>query len=277
MTRLRRLSPATLVVLAVVAVDLAYLVARGPALGGDTPRYTGGAEALIHGERLSARAELHVGYILYVALFRLFGLGFSAIVVGHIVAMALGTAAVFSLGRRLGGTASGVVAGLLFGLNPELVRWSTYVLPEALYVAWLPVALWLVERAATDRRGTVPAAIGLVVLASLRPNGWLPALLMASYLIVRRLPAWRGRLVAIGAVVVATSAIFVALPAGRGDTDTVLPGLLLRQGAVIWDYQPSYVTVARDASVTDRQWPGFARYAMRHPVDSAHVLGARVV
>jgi hypothetical protein len=276
MRRSPHFAPVALMLL-VLVVDLAYLAARGPAIAGDTPRYVEGGHALFHGEGLTARQELHAGYIVFVGLFQLAGLGNTAIAVGHIVVTALATGAVYGLARRLGGPAAGVIAALLFGLNPELVRWTTYILPEAMYVAWMPIAVWLVERAATERRGTVPAALALVVLASVRPNGWVPALLAASYLIVRRLPSWRGRLAAIGAVVVLTAAAFAALPAGRGDTDTLFPGRLLQQGVVIWDYPPSYLHVARDPSVTNRDWPGFAKYAVRHPVDTARVLGARAV
>jgi hypothetical protein len=263
--------------LVVLAVNLAYLAVHGAAVGGDTPRYVDGGHALFHGDGLSGRQALYFGYVVLVGLIQLAGLGLSGIVVAHILLTVAATAAVFALGRRLGGTWAGAIAAVLFGLNPELVRWNVYVLPEAPYVAWLPISTWLVERAAADRRGEAWAAISLVVLAALRPNGWIAALLLASYLIVRRLPSWRRRVAAIAAVVVAMSAVGAALPAGRGDTDTVLPGLLLRQGAVIWDYEPSYLAVAPDPTIRDRNWPGFVRYAARHPGDSARVLATRVV
>src|SRR4051812_40042520 len=86
-----------LLVLVVAAVDLAYLAAHGPALGGDTGRYVEGGQALFHGEGLTPRQELHAGYIVFVGLFQLAGLGLSAIAVGQIVVTALATAAVFAL------------------------------------------------------------------------------------------------------------------------------------------------------------------------------------
>jgi hypothetical protein len=72
------------------------------------------------------------------------------------------------------------------------------------------------------------------------------------------------------------AAVAASLPAAHGQSDTLLPGRLLRQGQVIWEYPPSYLAVARDPSVRDDHWPGFVRYAARHPGDSARVLVTRV-
>src|SRR3954469_3593482 len=126
---------ALLVLVAVVHVG--YVVAHGAVAGGDTARYLTGGHDLFHSGELSGRQALYSGYVVVVGLIQLVGGGLSAIAVVQALFMVAGTAAVFSLGRRLGGTWAGVVAGVLFGLNPELVRWTAYALPEALYVAWL--------------------------------------------------------------------------------------------------------------------------------------------
>src|SRR4051812_43578283 len=200
----RRGSPVlAALLLVVIALNVGYLAIHGTVDGGDTPRYVEGGHALFHGDGLSGRQALYAGYIVLVGLIQLAGLGSSAIPVAQIVLSVAATAAVFALGRRLGGPWAGAIAAVLFGLNPELIRWNVYVLPEAVYVAWLPISVWLVERAATDRRGEAWAGACLVVLASLRPNGWIPALVLAIYLILRRVPSWRRRVAGIGAVVVA--------------------------------------------------------------------------
>src|SRR3954454_14397785 len=166
---------AALLVLA-LALNLAYLAIHGTVDGGDTPRYVQGGDALFHGDGLSGRQALYFGYIVLVGLIRLAGLGSSAIAVAQILLTVAATGAVFALARRLGGTWAGGIAAVLFGLNLELIQWNVYVLPEAPYVAWLPISVWLVERAASDRRGEAWAVMSLVVLASLRPNGWIPTL-----------------------------------------------------------------------------------------------------
>src|SRR5215210_1215670 len=168
---------------AVLVVNLAYLAVHGVAVGGDTGRYVDGLDLLLQGDERSGRIVLYFGYVVFAGVIQHAG-GLSAVVVAQILLTVAATAAVFALARRLGGTWAGAIAAVLFGLNPELIRWNLYVLPEATYVAWLPISAWLVERAARERRGTAWAAIAVVVLAALRPHGRIPALLLASYLIV---------------------------------------------------------------------------------------------
>src|SRR4051812_19287452 len=88
--------------LVVLAVNLAYLAVHGVALGGDTPRYVGGGDALFHGDGLDGRQALYAGYIVLVGLIRFAGLGLSGVVVAQILLAVAGTAAVFALARRLG-------------------------------------------------------------------------------------------------------------------------------------------------------------------------------
>lgn len=276
MTGRRRTLPLGALLVVVLAVSLALFAVQGPQIGGDTPRYTHAGEALFHGGGLTDREKLYVGYIAYVGLVQAAGLGNTGIVAGQILLTVLATAAAFSLARRLAGTGAGVIAAVLFGVNPEVVRWNLYVLPEAPYVAWLMIAVWAVDHAARDRRWVAPAVAALLLLASTRANGWLPAAIAGGYLILERLPSWRVRIAAIGAVVAVVAGLGAVLPARSDASQTLLPGLLLRQGAVIWHYEPSYLSVAPDPTVRDPNWPGFVAYTTRHPGDSTRVFAARI-
>src|SRR3954464_491514 len=90
-----RMLAALLVV--VIALDVGYLAIHGTVDGGDTPRYVEGGHALFHGDALSGRQALYVGYILLVGLIQVAGLGSSAIAVAQIVLSVAATAAVFAL------------------------------------------------------------------------------------------------------------------------------------------------------------------------------------
>jgi hypothetical protein len=263
--------------LAVVLVaDLLLLARQGVQIGGDTPRYVDGGDALVHGGSLTDRQKLYLAYVAAVGLAQAVGVGLTGVVVAQIVVGVAATLAAFSLARRLAGDAAGLIAAAVFGLNPEIVRWNLYVLPDAPYTGWLVIAVWAVERAARTRRGAAWAALALVALAGLRANGWVPAAIGAGYVVLHRVASMRARAAAIAAIVVVVAGLTAALPARTGASQTLLPGTLLREGQVIWDYQPSFLSVPRDPSVTDDNWPGFVEYTARHPLAAARVFAARV-
>lgn len=259
-----------------LVADLLLLARQGVQIGGDTPRYVDGGDALVHGGSLTDRQKLYLAYVAAVGLAQAVGVGLTGVVVAQIVVGVAATLAAFSLARRLAGDAAGLIAAAVFGLNPEIVRWNLYVLPDAPYTGWLVIAVWAVERAARTRRGAAWAALALVALAGLRANGWVPAAIGAGYVVLHRVASMRARAAAIAAIVVVVAGLTAALPARTGASQTLLPGTLLREGQVIWDYQPSFLSVPRDPSVTDDNWPGFVEYTARHPLAAARVFAARV-
>src|SRR3954469_12132841 len=100
----RWVAPALAALLAaVLLVNVAYLAVHGAVAGGDTGRYVEGGRGLFHGDGLTARAALYLGYDFIVGVVDLAGLGFSGVAVVQIGFTVAGTAAVFALGRRLGG------------------------------------------------------------------------------------------------------------------------------------------------------------------------------
>lgn len=268
--------------LAALAVGAAFAalnlhwIARGVLPAGDTPRYTGGGDALFSGEGLTGRQVLYVGYIAVVGLCQTLGVGLDAVLAVQVVLSAAAAVAVWDLGRQLTGSWGGLAAAALFVLNRDIAQWNVYVLPDSLYISTLVIAVWLAVRAAR-RRGWwyVWASLVLVFASTLRPNGWLLVPIVVSYWVLSSGLSKRARWIAVAGVFAALFVLVLAVPSQEGTTDTLKPGQLLREGVVVYDFAGSNLAVASEPSDSDPGWGGFARYAADHPIDAGRVLVAR--
>jgi hypothetical protein len=164
----RRRAVATAALLAAVfLLSNSWFLAEGVRLGGDSYlRYLPGAESLLRGRPLTSHQATFLGYIYLVAFCRYAGAGLTGVVVVQLLFAAFATAALYDLGKSLGGRLSGVIAAGLSAGNPELVRWNSFILTDSLYTSAAVLATWGIYRA--SRRGGYwyPAAVLAVFCAA---------------------------------------------------------------------------------------------------------------
>ncbi|HUV86651.1 MAG TPA: tetratricopeptide repeat protein [bacterium] len=222
---LRRYLPPAAVVAAALAVRLLYFAGIRDfplfsAATGDTVEYARQAQIILSGELLGRGVYFHSSpaYPYFIAGVKLATRGgfadFRAVAFLQLLASVATAALVFLLGKRLAGTAAGVVAGLIYALSPAAVFYDGELLMDFL----LPAVLAGVALLASTSRwspGRAAAAGALIALGALaRPNYLLlllPVALAIWFLAEGASRLARGKyvaaLVAAAAVVVAPCAV----------------------------------------------------------------------
>jgi hypothetical protein len=167
-----------------------------PFVGGDNAGYMILAESLESGQ---GYRDLHIpgsprhvthppGYPAVLAVARLFGGGLFTY---KLLSVLFSTAAVvllFALAWGRLGPEAGLAVTAPFALNPVLLYYSHWVLPDALFVALVLLVLWAGERAVKSKGWLVWAA-SLALLAYLNSTAGL-VLVLALLIAIGRRRAW---------------------------------------------------------------------------------------
>ena len=169
------------------AVNLLLLAVVGLQRGGDTSRYQAAAEDLLAWRPFGGPAGwAYGGYNSVLAIAEATGVGEVGVVLFQMLVAACATAALYDLGRRLGGRAAGLLAAGFFVLDYDIARWHLYLLTDSLYISLVSIGTWIAHRAVGRGPGAYAAAGGAVLFAALvRPNGWILIPIAAIYWIVR--------------------------------------------------------------------------------------------
>ncbi len=273
--------------IAAVAVALGFVLInadvasrQGVMFGGDTSRYTLGADRLLAGDGLDYRQRIYSGYVALVALADASRLGLDGVVVVQVLMAALAALALFDLGRHLAGRWVGLAAAALYVTSLDFTRftgWHAYILTDSSYTSAVAIATWAVHRAGL-RRGWWFVVAGLLVLfaASLRPQGWMLIPVAVVYWVAPRVVGgWRRVAVASGVFAV-FGAIVLLSPGLSASTADASPGRALRTGLVIYASADWRISMPREEPSRSRGWGDVAHYARRHPVASAKTAVARV-
>jgi hypothetical protein len=273
--------------LAAVAVAAGFVLINtdvasrhGVMLGGDTPRYTNGADRLLAGDGLGHQQRIYSGYVALVALVDELRGGLGGVVVVQVVLAALAALALYDLGRCLAGRWVGLAAAALYVTSLDFTGftgWHAYILTDSSYTSALAIATWAMHRASV-RRGWWFVVGGLLVVcaASLRPQGWLLIPVTVVYSIAPRVTGGWARLAVGWGVVAAFCALVVLSPGLSANTADASPGRALRAGLVIYGSTDWRTSMPREEPSGSRGWGDVAYYAERHPVASAKTSVARV-
>jgi 4-amino-4-deoxy-L-arabinose transferase-like glycosyltransferase len=276
--RPRRHLPLLLLAALFVAVNAAMLLRYGVRLGGDSGRYLAAAAHLLAGEPLEGREATFAGYAALVALSRAAGAGLPGVVAVQLLLAALATAALYDMGRRLGGTAAGFLAAAFFGANPDFARFHVVIITDSLYASLVALAAWAVHRAA-ERGGSAYAlgAAAVACAALVRPNGWVLVPLAAAYWIARTRRPARVKVALAAAVFAAAAAPLVLLGAAMKSVRDVGAYEELRRGTVIWGHDASRLPMPSESTPDTRGGLAeMAGYALRHRLASQR-LGMEMV
>lgn len=235
-----------------VATAALMWAVRGVHHGGDTSRYVGGADRLLSGQPLVELQQANLGYVAFVALTEVLGVGLAGIIAAQVLISALCVLALYDLGRRLGGEISGVAAASLYAANVDLARFTFAILTDSLYTSGIILSVYLTYRTmAIDRRWAVPAAATVLITASIRPSGMFITPVfgtcLAFVMLRDRNLLWKG--VATAAVLIG-SVWLVAAPA-RSVVDNNHPAQWLIEGSVVWGHDASRMDMPPAPGVDD--------------------------
>lgn len=238
----RALQGLPLIVTAWVAVQLVLLMLFDVQPAADTGRYLNGADALLVGSHLPGKAGSYLGYVCFVAVFRLAGLGAQAIVVGQILLSAAAALCMYRLALTCWGERAGWIAAGLYMLYPDVQMWNFYILTDSVFISLLVIGAYLVVRA--DSAGRWALALLVVgALALVRPNGVIAGAAMVLLLVWRMLRSGRtGTLVAVGAAGVVLGAVAFKPLAAMLTLERLETHLA--EGTIIWGYDGFRLPVA---------------------------------
>ena len=155
---------------------LVFGVAEFPAdLGGDSGRYTSGADRWVSNEPLVGKQASYLGYILVLAGLRTWSLAYDWVMPVQLLFTAAAACAAFGLGRDVAGRLAGFLAALWLVENPDIAIWNRYLLTDSLYISSLVITLWAWHRAVIRWKPVLLVAAVMLLLwtMTIRPNGWI--------------------------------------------------------------------------------------------------------
>ncbi len=262
--------------MAFIALCAIYLQLRGIRIAGDSPRYTDGAQRLIHGLPLDGKQKSYPGYIAVVALTQLTGLDLTGVIALQILVAIVAAFSLYRLGVALGSPSVGLLAAALFLLNPEIMRWHTYILTDSLYVSGVVLATHAIYAAALrPTSGRTILALGAIAFCmSLRPNGWiLVPVAVTFWLFLSPVPTSRSRK---ALVILLPLLLLPLLPGLRTSVAEEAPTTMLRQGTVIWGYDAANLKMPVDSHPLTGRWTDGPQYALAHPLPTLRLGATRV-
>lgn len=174
---------------------------------------------------------------------------------------------------HLAGRLAGLLAAILFLLNPDIFRWNLFVLTDALYIDFVILACWAIWKASGSLLTKFLSFAVVLFASSIRPNGWLLPLIAVSYWILFQTKNSLAELLLIAAV-------FVSFGYGLSRVQLFVTGIenesLLRafnNNVIVWGY-PHPFARALDSNSVD--WRKLGLRVVRNPVSTMKLAGLRV-
>lgn len=179
---------------------------RGTHFGGDSSNYIESAEGLLEGKELAFWTTSYLGYILFVALHKFFGLGELNIIISQVVLSALVAVALYDLGRRLAGEGAGIIAASLYAVNVDLARFTFAILSDSLFTSVIFLTTYATYRASKSWDGWLVVSLLLIVVTGLiRASGWVLMPCFLLFLLLTRIRLLRLKHYLMGGVFLAFS------------------------------------------------------------------------
>ncbi|VAX25432.1 hypothetical protein MNBD_NITROSPINAE02-1156 [hydrothermal vent metagenome] len=173
----------------VAAFFLAFnvlIVRNGALTGGDTTRYTTGADTLLENGQISGKAKMYAGYIGFIAALKIFKpSGFNldkAIVAIQIVVSLIALTCLYSIGKLLFSPTAGAIAASLFAINYNAFRWNGFILTESLFTSFIIITCYLLFKASNTPKFFFLLIPSLIFTIVLRPNGIFMAPIFLVYI-----------------------------------------------------------------------------------------------
>ncbi len=115
--------------------------------GGDTERYLGAANQILHGILPTGTASAYIGYDLFVSLIFSLHLGETGILVSQILLALLAAISLYFITYNLNKNRSTAVLSVIFYITSlELQAWNFYILTESLTFSMTLISFYLISR-----------------------------------------------------------------------------------------------------------------------------------
>jgi 4-amino-4-deoxy-L-arabinose transferase-like glycosyltransferase len=263
----------TAVVCASLAINFAILANRGVFFGGDSLRYVGEANRVFHHVGLVGKQRSYSGYILFFALLRYLHLSSVWVATVQIFVAALSGLALYELAKHLAGRMAGLLATILFLLNPDIFRWNLFVLTDALYIDFVILACWAIWKASGSLLTKTLFFAVVLFASSIRPNGWALPLIAVTYWILRQTKNRMAKLILLATV-------FISFGYGLSRVQFFVSGIenesplrALTNNVIVWGYPHSFGEAPDSESV---DWTKLGLRVVRNPVSTMRLAGLRV-
>jgi hypothetical protein len=258
------------VICASLAINFAILAKHGVFYGGDSPRYVDGADKVFHHVELAGKQGAYPGYIFFLVFLRWLHSSSVGIVAVQICVAAVAGLALYDLAKHLAGRMAGLLAAILFLLNPDTFRWNLFVLTDALYTDFVVLACWAVWKTSGSSLWRKTLSLALVLFASsIRPDGWPLPLIAVSYWISLQLKHILAKLVLIAALFISFGYGLSRLQLFVAET----PLSALNNGVIIWGYPHAFAEPLGSRSL---DWRRLGLYVVRNPVSTIKLASLRV-
>lgn len=220
------------------------------------------------------------GYVALLALGDVFGSSEWFIVVIQNAAVLLGAWCISDLARLLGYKIAGRFLAYSLLVNPLFAQWFRYVLTETLFISSIVILVWSLAQCEHRRHYWLAGSlVGSLLIATLRPNGFLLAASAISFLIWLKLVAQRKTVRTITSslpwlLIAILLLTFPGLQQIHGSENSFAKRTLA--GEVFWNDSPTAITMPDPKGpVVDNS--SLATYALKNPVPVARLYSTRLV
>ena len=263
------------------AANVAWLAWAGVHVGGDSPMYMDSGARLASGAVTDVVPALHLGYLTVVGICQWIGLGLTGVALAQIAVAAGAIVAVYRMGVELSGATAGLLAAAIFACDLEAARWNTFILTDSFFISLVAISAWRVHRMTTpgaNGRAMLGGVACLILLASLRPEGWLFVTAAAFYAALRNDRHAVRRAAIVGALLMCGPIAVAAVPRLQARVDRVFSLEGLRYGQTIWGSGAWRVPMPGEPNrALDREGvTPVVRYAAQHPFATAGLMLARI-
>jgi hypothetical protein len=273
----------------------------GIRFSGDSYRYISGGEQIAAGQGTAGLARSYIGYIAMVALSIKCGLGLNGVVLLQLLAGLLGLYFLMRVAWHSGGWQLALLCGAIYAANPEFAFWHSFIMTESLYInavclamflclwvephtrkAWTTATAATAPTASTTRGGAwrqplsyAAVMLALLLIALIRPNGWILLLLAPLFWLWKSTwPLWR-RLLAAEALCLLFVLIALSGSSFRQRIEQESPFARLYSGEVVWQEDLWRVKMPEHGHY-DTSLEDVLRYVARHPVACSWLAAKRV-
>ncbi len=227
--------------------------------------------------------ESLVGSLVYrsiVAASLRLGAGLHGVLVLHVFVATVAAVRLFSLGTALAGIPAGLAALALYALNPDQIRWHTYILSDSLYTSALILTvaairdLWL----SPTKNRLILALLCAVCAGLMNVAGYLVVPLVMAAWLLRWNRTHAGRRVFTPVIVTMLLTLLMLLPLVR--STTLVPTIDQQsrdRGIVVRDYRESWLPMPVDRAEHNERQPSGLSYVIQHPRESIHLALLRVL
>jgi len=209
-------------------------------LGGDSGRYIKGAQRLLAGKNLDYSQQSYIGYLGLVAFALVLNIGNSGVVlIQSLIYIFSACCTYYFINKYLNNRIVASIAALLFLTSFEILKWSTYILPDAFYTCALLIFSLVSVFTPNSVRKVFFSFILALICALIRPNGFIVLIGWILFVLLPNIKNSRFWILGFSALII--TFILVTNLATNAQKRQIYE--FSRNGEVIWSYRELILSV----------------------------------